>query len=39
MTVEQAKLAECSFETPMAECAQIGVRIHVLQPGEANGLG
>ena len=30
--------AECSFETPMAEFAQIGVRIHVLQPGEANGL-
>ena len=30
--------AECSFETPTAEFAQLGVRIHVLQPGESNGL-
>jgi len=29
--------SECSFETPMAEFAQLGVRIHVLPPGEPNG--
>src|SRR5207244_8676086 len=28
---------ECAFETPMAEFAQVGVRIHVLPPGEPNG--
>jgi uncharacterized cupin superfamily protein len=30
--------AECPFETPMAGFAQLGVRIHVLRPGEPNGL-
>lgn len=30
--------AECSFETPYAEFAELGVRIHVLTPGEPNGL-
>lgn len=30
--------AECPFETPMAEFGQLGVRIHVLQLGEPNGL-
>src|SRR3954471_12142415 len=29
--------AECSFEGP-AEFAQLGVRLHVLEPGEPNGL-
>lgn len=29
--------SECSFETPMAELEQLGVRIHVLPPGEPNG--
>jgi uncharacterized cupin superfamily protein len=29
--------SECSFETPMAEFEQLGVRIHVLPPGEPNG--
>jgi uncharacterized cupin superfamily protein len=30
--------AECPFETPTAELPQLGIRIHVLQPGEPNGL-
>ena len=29
--------SECSFETPMAGFEQVGVRIHVLPPGEPNG--
>jgi uncharacterized cupin superfamily protein len=29
--------SECAFETPVAEFAQVGVRIHVLPPGEPNG--
>ena len=29
--------SECSFETPPAEFEQVGVRIHVLPPGEPNG--
>ena len=29
--------SECAFETPMAEFEQLGVRIHVLPPGEPNG--
>jgi uncharacterized cupin superfamily protein len=29
--------SECSFETLMAEFEQLGVRIHVLPPGEPNG--
>jgi uncharacterized cupin superfamily protein len=35
---KQSSGAECAFETPLAEFAQIGIRIHVLQPGESNGL-
>jgi uncharacterized cupin superfamily protein len=30
--------AECSFESPMAEFPQFGIRLHVLEPGEPNGL-
>ena len=30
--------SECSFESAVAEFAQVAVRIHVLPPGEANGL-
>ena len=30
--------SECLFESPYAELEQYGIRIHVLQPGEANGL-
>jgi uncharacterized cupin superfamily protein len=30
--------AECVFETPMAPFEQVGIRIHVLRPGESNGL-
>jgi uncharacterized cupin superfamily protein len=30
--------AECSFETPYAPFAQLGIRLHVLEPGEPNGL-
>ena len=30
--------SECAFETPMAQFAQYGVRLHVLPPGQANGL-
>jgi uncharacterized cupin superfamily protein len=30
--------AECSFESGKAEFAQLGVRLHVLEPGEPNGL-
>jgi uncharacterized cupin superfamily protein len=30
--------AECSFEGPDAEFSQYGVRLHVLEPGERNGL-
>jgi uncharacterized cupin superfamily protein len=30
--------AECSFETPMAQFPQFGIRLHVLEPGEPNGL-
>jgi uncharacterized cupin superfamily protein len=30
--------AECSFEGPQAEFTQYGVRLHVLEPGEPNGL-
>jgi uncharacterized cupin superfamily protein len=35
---KQSSGAECAFETPLAEFGQIGIRIHVLQPGESNGL-
>jgi uncharacterized cupin superfamily protein len=30
--------AECSFESPMVEFPQFGIRLHVLEPGEPNGL-
>lgn len=30
--------AECNFDSPHAEFNQLGVRIHVLSPGESNGL-
>src|SRR3954469_11020346 len=30
--------AECSFETRHASFPQLGVRLHVLEPGESNGL-
>ena len=30
--------SECSFEPPGTEFQQIGIRLHVLQPGEPNGL-
>jgi uncharacterized cupin superfamily protein len=30
--------AECPFESPLSEFAQLGIRLHVLPPGEPNGL-
>jgi uncharacterized cupin superfamily protein len=30
--------AECSFESAAAEFPELGIRIHVLEPGEPNGL-
>jgi mannose-6-phosphate isomerase-like protein (cupin superfamily) len=30
--------SECTFEPPGAEFEQLGVRLHVLPPGEPNGL-
>jgi uncharacterized cupin superfamily protein len=30
--------SECSFESPYAEFPQFGIRLHVLEPGEPNGL-
>jgi uncharacterized cupin superfamily protein len=30
--------SECAFESPMAEFSQVGIRLHVLPPGEPNGL-
>jgi uncharacterized cupin superfamily protein len=35
---KRATGSECSFETPSAEFQELGVRIHVLAPGESNGL-
>src|SRR3954467_11665540 len=35
---KQPSGAECSFETRHASFPQLGVRLHVLQPGESNGL-
>src|SRR2546426_8895237 len=29
---------ECSFESQAFECPQLGIRLHVLEPGEPNGL-
>ena len=30
--------SECSFESAKAEFPQVGIRLHVLEPGEPNGL-
>jgi uncharacterized cupin superfamily protein len=30
--------SECAFESAKAEFSQLGVRLHVLEPGESNGL-
>jgi uncharacterized cupin superfamily protein len=30
--------SECSFESQKAEFPQLGIRLHVLEPGEPNGL-
>jgi uncharacterized cupin superfamily protein len=35
---KQPSGSECSFESGKAEFAQLGVRLHVLPPGECNGL-
>jgi uncharacterized cupin superfamily protein len=35
---KQPSGSECSFESGKAEFAQLGVRLHVLPPGESNGL-
>jgi uncharacterized cupin superfamily protein len=35
---KQATGSECGFETPMNEFTELGFRIHVLPPGQSNGL-
>src|SRR6059058_2718945 len=35
---KQPSGSECSFESGKAEFTQLGVRLHVLPPGESNGL-
>jgi uncharacterized cupin superfamily protein len=35
---KRATGAECNFESRKAEFTQFGIRIHVLAPGESNGL-
>ena len=30
--------SECAFESQRAEFRQLGIRLHVLEPGEPNGL-
>jgi uncharacterized cupin superfamily protein len=35
---KQSSGAECSFEGRNAQFTQLGVRLHVLEPGESNGL-
>ena len=35
---KQPSGSECSFESPYAEFPQFGIRLHVLEPGEPNGL-
>ena len=35
---KQASGAECSFDSSKAEFSQLGIRLHVLEPGESNGL-
>ena len=36
--VKQSTGSECPFESGKAEFAQLGIRLHVLEPGESNGL-
>ena len=35
---KQPSGAECSFDSSKAEFSQLGIRLHVLEPGESNGL-
>jgi uncharacterized cupin superfamily protein len=35
---KQPSGAECAFESGAAEFSQLGIRLHVLPPGESNGL-
>jgi len=35
---KQPSGAECGFESQEFEFAQLGIRLHVLEPGESNGL-
>ena len=35
---KQSTGSECPFESGKAEFAQLGIRLHVLEPGESNGL-
>lgn len=35
---KQSSGSECSFESRQAEFPQVGIRLHVLEPGEPNGL-
>jgi uncharacterized cupin superfamily protein len=35
---KQPSGSECSFESRASEFPQLGVRLHVLEPGESNGL-
>ena len=35
---KQASGSECAFESRKAEFPQFGIRLHVLEPGESNGL-
>src|SRR5256884_787972 len=35
---KQPSGSECSFESQTAEFSQLGIRLHVLGPGESNGL-
>jgi uncharacterized cupin superfamily protein len=35
---KQPSGSECAFESAKAEFGQLGVRLHVLEPGESNGL-
>jgi uncharacterized cupin superfamily protein len=35
---KQSSGSECSFESPYAEFPQFAIRLHVLEPGESNGL-
>jgi uncharacterized cupin superfamily protein len=35
---KQPSGSECAFESEKAEFAQVGIRLHVLEPGESNGV-